>query len=75
MLSFDLTPEQQQLKETARRFAADEIMPVAGQCDEEQRFPLDVCKKQGDGAGGKRAHARAATSFISCAREEQSSLE
>jgi len=45
MLSFDLTPEQQQLKETARRFAADEIIPVAGQCDEEQRFPLDVCKK------------------------------
>jgi acyl-CoA dehydrogenase len=45
MLSFDLTPEQQQLKETARRFAADEIIPVAGQCDEEQRFPLDVCRK------------------------------
>jgi acyl-CoA dehydrogenase len=45
MLSFDLTPEQQQLKETARRFAADEIIPVAGQCDEEQRFPLEVCRK------------------------------
>jgi acyl-CoA dehydrogenase len=29
MLSFDLTPEQEQLKETARRFAADEIIPVA----------------------------------------------
>jgi len=45
MLSFDLTPEQQQWKETARRFAADEIIPVAGQCDEEQRFPIDVCRK------------------------------
>ena len=45
MLSFDLSPEQQQLKETARRFAAEEIIPVAGQCDEEQRFPLDVCRK------------------------------
>jgi acyl-CoA dehydrogenase len=45
MLSFGLTPEQEQLKETARRFAADEIIPVAGQCDEEQRFPLDVCRK------------------------------
>jgi acyl-CoA dehydrogenase len=45
MLSFDLSPEQQQLKETARRFAADEIIPVAGQCDEEQRFPLEVCRK------------------------------
>jgi acyl-CoA dehydrogenase len=45
MLSFDLTPEQQQLKETARRFAADEIVPVAMQYDEEQRFPLEVCRK------------------------------
>jgi alkylation response protein AidB-like acyl-CoA dehydrogenase len=44
MLSFDLTPEQQQLKETARRFAAEEIIPVAAQCDEEQRFPLDSCR-------------------------------
>jgi len=45
MLSFDLTPEQQQLKETAHRFAADEIVPVAMQYDEEQHFPLEVCRK------------------------------
>jgi hypothetical protein len=29
MMQFDLTPEQKQLKDTARRFAADEIIPVA----------------------------------------------
>ena len=45
MLSFDLTREQEQLKETARRFALDEIVPVASQYDEEQRFPAEIAKK------------------------------
>ncbi len=45
MLSFDLTPEQEQLKETARRFARDEIIPVAARHDEEQTFPTDVARK------------------------------
>jgi acyl-CoA dehydrogenase len=45
MMQFDLSPEQQQLKETARRFAAEEIIPVAGRYDEEQRFPLEITRK------------------------------
>ncbi len=45
MLSFDLTEEQEQLKETARRFARDEIIPVAARHDEEQTFPEDVARK------------------------------
>jgi acyl-CoA dehydrogenase len=45
MMRFDLTPEQEQLKETARRFAAEEIIPVAGKHDEEQRFPAEIAKK------------------------------
>jgi acyl-CoA dehydrogenase len=45
MLSFDLTPEQEQLKATARRFAHDVIMPVAARYDEEQTFPADVAEK------------------------------
>ena len=45
MLEFELTSEQEQLRETARRFAADEIIPVAARYDEEQRFPEDVARK------------------------------
>jgi acyl-CoA dehydrogenase len=45
MLSFDLSPEQRQLKETARRFATEEMIPVAARYDEEQRFPADVARK------------------------------
>jgi acyl-CoA dehydrogenase len=45
MMAFELSPEQQQLKETARRFAADEIVPVAAKHDEEQLFPEAITKK------------------------------
>jgi acyl-CoA dehydrogenase len=45
MMQFELTPEQKQLKETARRFAADEIIPVAAKYDEEQTFAADVVRK------------------------------
>jgi acyl-CoA dehydrogenase len=45
MFSFEMTPEQGQLKELARKFAADEIIPVAAKCDEEERFPEAVCRK------------------------------
>ncbi len=48
MLSFDLTPEQQQLKKTAREFAEKEIIPVAGKYDEAETFPHDVMKKAWD---------------------------
>jgi len=45
MIGFDLTEEQQQLIETARDFARQEIVPVAGALDEEGKFPTDICKK------------------------------
>jgi acyl-CoA dehydrogenase len=45
MLNFDFTPEQKQLQETARRFAREEIIPVAARYDEEQIFPQDVTRK------------------------------
>jgi acyl-CoA dehydrogenase len=45
MLGFELTPEQTQLKETARRFSLDEIVPVASRFDEEQRFPEEIARK------------------------------
>src|SRR3989304_2274459 len=45
MLAFALSDEQTQLKETARRFAVEEMIPVASRYDEEQRFPEDVARK------------------------------
>jgi acyl-CoA dehydrogenase len=45
MLGFDLTEEQNALCETARKFARDEILPVAAACDHEERFPDEVFKK------------------------------
>ena len=45
MMNFELTEEQQQLKETARRFAAEHIIPVAAQYDDAQTFPEDVARK------------------------------
>ena len=48
MYSFELTPEQRQLKETAHRFALEEIIPVAARYDEEHRFPDDIVRKAWD---------------------------
>ncbi len=48
MLNFDLTPEQKQLQETARRFAREEIIPVAARYDDEQIFPEDITRKAWD---------------------------
>jgi acyl-CoA dehydrogenase len=45
MIGFDLTEEQQALVETARKFTRDEIIPVAGKLDEEEKFPEAVLRK------------------------------
>ena len=45
MLSFDFTPEQKELKKTARDFAEKEIIPVAAKYDDAEEFPYDVMKK------------------------------
>jgi acyl-CoA dehydrogenase len=45
MIGFDLSPEQEQLRETARRFALEEMIPVAARYDEEQTFPEPVARK------------------------------
>jgi acyl-CoA dehydrogenase len=45
MPTFDFSEEEQQLIETAREFARKEIIPVAGQLDEEGTFPADICRK------------------------------
>jgi acyl-CoA dehydrogenase len=45
MPSFDFTNEQQQLIDTAREFTRKEIIPVAGELDEEGIFPREICDK------------------------------
>ena len=45
MLGFDLTEEQLELKQLARKFAEQEIIPRAREYDEKEIFPVDVCEK------------------------------
>jgi short/branched chain acyl-CoA dehydrogenase len=41
-LNFDLTDEQQLVRETVRTFARERVAPVAAALDREQRFPYDL---------------------------------
>jgi len=45
MLNFNLTPEQEKLRQAAREFAIREILPVASYYDETDKTPLPVLKK------------------------------
>lgn len=47
-MDFDLTPEQQALRQLARDFAQKEIAPVAAEYDEREEFPLPVYQKLGE---------------------------
>jgi len=44
-VDFDLSPEQREIQELAREFAAHEIEPHAAEWDREHRFPRDVFLK------------------------------
>src|SRR5260370_2936550 len=48
MLGFELSEEQRELKDLARKFAAQEIIPRAREYDEKEIFPEDVCQKAFD---------------------------
>jgi alkylation response protein AidB-like acyl-CoA dehydrogenase len=41
-LDFDLTPEQELIRETVRTFARQRVAPVAAELDREARFPYDL---------------------------------
>jgi acyl-CoA dehydrogenase len=45
MFSFEMSAEQHQLKNLAKKFAAEEIIPVAPQFDAEEKFPETVCRQ------------------------------
>ncbi|WP_375393160.1 acyl-CoA dehydrogenase family protein [uncultured Sphingomonas sp.] len=47
MTQFDLTDDQREIQELARRFTADNITPFAARWDEEHHYPVDVWKAAG----------------------------
>ncbi|HXU44967.1 MAG TPA: acyl-CoA dehydrogenase family protein [Thermoanaerobaculia bacterium] len=47
-MDFALTPEQIQIRDTAREFALREVDPIVDEIDEHQKFPLDVIQKAGE---------------------------
>ncbi|CAJ0935334.1 unnamed protein product, partial [Mesorhabditis belari] len=44
-LNFELTEEQKELQATAKKFAQEEIIPVAAKYDKSMEYPWDVIKK------------------------------
>ena len=48
MIDFELTDEQRLVRETARDFADNEIVPVARENDRNEHFDTDLVKKLGD---------------------------
>src|SRR4029453_3177381 len=44
-MDFELTEEQRAMKETARAFAREEMMPFARQWDEDEVFPVDTLRE------------------------------
>jgi len=46
--NWDLTPDQQAIQETARKFALQELAPYVNEWDEKKHFPKDVVKKSAE---------------------------
>jgi len=44
-LSFELSPEQSEIRETARKFAREEIVPKAAEYDRSGAYPWEIIKK------------------------------
>ncbi|RMF91566.1 MAG: acyl-CoA dehydrogenase, partial [Nitrospinota bacterium] len=47
-MDFELTEEQQAIREMAKKFADEEIVPVARENDIHERFPGDIIQKLGE---------------------------
>jgi len=48
VVSYDLTEEQNILRQTIRDFAENEIKPVAEQLDREEKFSVEITRKMGE---------------------------
>jgi len=44
-MDFGLTDEQKQIRDEVRRFAENEVAPVAGEYDREEKYPHDVMEE------------------------------
>ena len=47
-MDFDLTTEQEIIRESVRKFAQTEIAPIAAELDEREEFSADLTKKMGE---------------------------
>jgi alkylation response protein AidB-like acyl-CoA dehydrogenase len=47
-MNFDLTSDQLAVQERARRFAAEEVAPLARESDESGRFPIHLVRRMGE---------------------------
>jgi alkylation response protein AidB-like acyl-CoA dehydrogenase len=47
-MDFSLTPQQEMLRDTVRRFFQTEVAPIARVCDDEERFPKEMIRQWGD---------------------------
>ena len=46
-MNFELTTEQQLVKQMVREFAVNEVKPIAAEVDETEKFPMENVKKMG----------------------------
>src|SRR4028119_306183 len=61
MTQFDLTADQLQIQEMARKFTADAITPFAAEWDEKHIFPRDTIREAAElGSGALYASAESA---------------
>jgi alkylation response protein AidB-like acyl-CoA dehydrogenase len=52
-MEFELNSEQKMIQETVRKFARNELAPMAGEVDEKETFPRQAWEKLGSlGLGG-----------------------
>src|SRR5438876_1845204 len=47
-MDFELTPEQKHIQQQARRFAEQEVAPVAREADEKGEFPMHLVRRMGE---------------------------
>jgi alkylation response protein AidB-like acyl-CoA dehydrogenase len=52
-MDFALTPEQQRIQAEARRFAEQEVAPIAKEADERGVFPLHLVRRMGELGSGR----------------------
>ena len=69
-MDFELTEEQKMLKETVARFVDEQVIPLAPEIDEEERFPEENFKAMADmglfGITIPQEQGGSETDFLSC---------